>query len=144
MPCLASEDQPGCFPRARNAGTLEPNSHDDCLYSYCHNNKPYTIAQKTPRTWWRNQPPFDQQNRIYLELYIIGMRQYLRCLSRRPTNISGTHAAIRQMSAVYTITHKTPRTWRRNQPPFDTHDNDRASCYSTSMTAVKQTAPIVF
>ena len=29
----------------------------------------------------------------------------------------------------YTITHKTPRTWRRNQPPFDTHDNGRASCY---------------
>ena len=29
----------------------------------------------------------------------------------------------------YTITHKTTRTWRRNQPPFDTHDNGRASCY---------------
>ena len=30
------------------------------------------------------------------------MRQYLRLLSRHPTNISGTHAAIQQMSAVYT------------------------------------------
>ena len=36
----------------------------------------------------------------------------------------------------YTITHKTTRTWRRNQPPFDTHGNGTASCYSTSMTVV--------
>ena len=76
MPSLASEDQLGCVPRARNAGTLEPNSHMMIACYNCHNNKPYAIA------------------------------------------------------------HKTPRTWRRNQPPFDTHGNGTASCYSTSMTAV--------